>query len=556
MSASTKKKLRKEQNFAQLTEKQLNEQKEAKKLKITTIIFSVVILAVLIAGIVTISINAYSNSGLVARNTTALTVGEHKLSAAELNYFYMDGINSFYNEWYSTYGEYAATYLMFMTGLDVSSPLDQQQYDENMTYADYFTEAAINSAVSAYTAYDLAQAAGTDLHELDKDTIDLTMTQLQLAALQYGYSNTGDYLKAMYGNGATEETFRKYLEVISVSNHHLEDVFNGFTYDAATLDAYNAEHYEEFTSYSYRTFTLYPSAFLKCTASADDKEHVHSDEENAQALADAKAAAEALLAAAPTDTESFNEAIKALEAYAESTSSCSVVDDLLFSEITNEKIANWLKEEGRKTGDLTLLTNETTSTDDAGNQTTKVGSYTVILMIDRNENNMELVNVRHILKSYEGGTKDENGNVEYSVKEKEAAVEAVKLLEENWKTAGATEELFATLAKDNSTDTGSASNGGLYEDVYPGQMVTEFNDWCFDESRKPGDTGIVETTYGAHLMYFVGNTGVTFRNFMIENVLRNEDYDAFVTDMNNNAQYEVKNTSKLNRNLVLGNMMG
>ena len=42
-----------------------------------------------------------------------------------------------------------------------------------------------------------------------------------------------------------------------------------------------------------------------------------------------------------------------------------------------------------------------------------------------------------------------------------------------------------------SADTGSNTNGGLYTEVYQGQMVTEFNDWCFDESRQPGDTGIV-----------------------------------------------------------------
>ena len=43
MSASAKKKLRKEQNAAQLTEKQLKQQKEAKKLKLYTTIFVVAI---------------------------------------------------------------------------------------------------------------------------------------------------------------------------------------------------------------------------------------------------------------------------------------------------------------------------------------------------------------------------------------------------------------------------------------------------------------------------------------------------------------------------------
>ena len=52
MSASTKKKLRREQNAAQLTEKQLQEQKEAKKLKKQTLIFTVAIALILVASIV------------------------------------------------------------------------------------------------------------------------------------------------------------------------------------------------------------------------------------------------------------------------------------------------------------------------------------------------------------------------------------------------------------------------------------------------------------------------------------------------------------------------
>ena len=47
MSASSKKKLRAEENAAKLTEKQLSERKEAKKLRIYTIAFGVV-LAVMI----------------------------------------------------------------------------------------------------------------------------------------------------------------------------------------------------------------------------------------------------------------------------------------------------------------------------------------------------------------------------------------------------------------------------------------------------------------------------------------------------------------------------
>ena len=60
----------------------------------------------------------------------------------------------------------------------------------------------------------------------------------------------------------------------------------------------------------------------------------------------------------------------------------------------------------------------------------------------------------------------------------------------------------------------------------PGQMVTEFNDWCFDADRKPGDTGIIETSYGVHVMYF-DSFGNIYRDALVENALRSADYNAW-----------------------------
>ena len=34
-------------------------------------------------------------------------------------------------------------------------------------------------------------------------------------------------------------------------------------------------------------------------------------------------------------------------------------------------------------------------------------------------------------------------------------------------------------------------------------MVEPFEQWCFDESRQYGDTGLVRTSYGYHIMFFV-----------------------------------------------------
>ena len=111
------------------------------------------------------------------------------------------------------------------------------------------------------------------------------------------------------------------------------------------------------------------------------------------------------------------------------------------------------------------------------------------------------VNVRHILFTFPD--EDEDGT---STDEEKAAAlaNAQKILEEYQKNP--TEDNFAELANANSEDPGSNTNGGLYEGVYPGQMVDTFNDWCFDPARKTGDTDIVETSYGYHVMYFVEQT--------------------------------------------------
>ena len=41
-------------------------------------------------------------------------------------------------------------------------------------------------------------------------------------------------------------------------------------------------------------------------------------------------------------------------------------------------------------------------------------------------------------------------------------------------------------------------------------MVDPFDEWCFDDARKAGDTGIVKTDYGYHVMYYVSKGEAVF----------------------------------------------
>ena len=56
------------------------------------------------------------------------------------------------------------------------------------------------------------------------------------------------------------------------------------------------------------------------------------------------------------------------------------------------------------------------------------------------------------------------------------------------------------------------STGGLYTDISVGQMVEPFEAWCFDASRKTGDYGLVQTTFGYHIMYFVASEEIWVAN--------------------------------------------
>lgn len=116
------------------------------------------------------------------------------------------------------------------------------------------------------------------------------------------------------------------------------------------------------------------------------------------------------------------------------------------------------------------------------------------------------VNVRHILLLPEGATLDTIFTETFSEEAWEATrVKAQEILD-NWVANDGTEDGFAALAGEHSVDTGSNSNGGLYNDVYQGEMVEAFDAWCFDAARQPGDYGLVKTEYGYHIMYFVDST--------------------------------------------------
>ena len=132
-----------------------------------------------------------------------------------------------------------------------------------------------------------------------------------------------------------------------------------------------------------------------------------------------------------------------------------------------------------------------------------------------------------------------------------AAKEKAETLLDLWKSGKADEESFIELAMEHNTDPGSKENGGLYEDVYPGQMVEAFEEWCFHADRKPGDTGVVETEYGYHVMYYKEDGELSYRDFMIDNVLTNEAFEAWEKSLTDKVTTEDINLSGMETDYVI-----
>ncbi len=541
MSASSKKKLRNAQNAEKLTEKQLAEQKEAKKLKTYTTLFVAVMALVVCLAIVFAVTTTVTSSGVREKNTIAVTVGDHEISNAQFNYYYMDAVNEFMNN----YGNYA-----YIFGLDTTVALDQQVTNEETgaTWADDFMESAKSAIQATYALVDAANEAGFTLTEEQIATVDNQIANMKLYAnLYYGYTDLEQYLKASYGYGSTEENFREYLQMNTLAQAYSSHYAQSLAYEDAEIRAEDAANPIAYNGYSYNYYYLNATKFLEGGTTAEDGTTTYSDEEKAASVAAAEAAAKALTTGINT-VEALDAAIAALPINAETTGASTASNDVSSASIMSY-FADWVLAADRKEGDITYVAN--TSTDAEGKET--VNGYYVVLFRGVNDNNYPLVNVRHILVGFEGGTTDPNtGVTTYTDEQKAIAKEEAEKILADFQAGAALEDAFAELANELSDD-GDGTTGGLYTDVYPGQMVTNFNDWCFAEGRKAGDTGIVESEYGYHVMYYSGDTETMYRDFLIENALASAEYNEWTAALIEATVVTEQNMKYISTDLVLAN---
>lgn len=500
MSASREKRKRREERAQEVNTGSVKKTKglsEKGKSVLTSVVSAVIVVAILVVII--------GNSGIIPQKAAALAVGSEKISASSFNYYYKDAYANFVN----TYSDYISYFF------DTSTPLDEQTYSDDMTWADYFIDQAQATAKQAEILCAAAKDAGFTLSEEDAASIDSQIEYLESYAPSMGYASLKSYLITYYGKGCNEASYRDYLETRYIASAYANEKFDSFTYADDQLGEYYEENKDTLDTVTYRAF-----AVAAATAEEDD-----TDFDADAALADAKSIADSMASQSQGNEQAFIDL--ALENAPESNKEYYEDSDAtLAKNVTSSNagtFSEWLFDAERVEGETTVIENGTTG-------------YYVVMFLGRSANDYETVNVRHILIQPES---DDDSATEYTDEQWAAAEAKAQELYEQWQNGDATEDSFSELAVSNSTDTGSASEGGLYEGVYKGQMVTEFEDWCFDESRQVGDTGIVKTSYGYHIMYYVG-TGDMYWRTLADNGLRNADYDSWYTDFSANYNVSAK----------------
>jgi len=543
MSASNKKKLRKEQKAAALTEKQLKEQKDAKNLKryTTTFVVCMLLIVALVIGIV-----LYTPVNRALDNSTiALTVGNNKLNTTMMNYFLADAIEQVRTEYEETYGDYAFLYAG-MNGLDYYASLDDQKHPEktDKTWGQVFVEQAIEDATNIYSLYDAALKAGHKLSEDEETSILSTISSMTFYAVYYnGYSSLDSYLRACYGSTANQENYTEYLNVKALAQSFSTKYFDNLKYEEKDYREHEKKDYYYYSSYNFSAYEIVVGDYREGGTKDEDGNTTYSDAEIAAAQTAAKADAEALVNGKYKDTEEFNKAIAALKINKDKKDVASTLYTKQFGgeTIAQEDFRKWLSDLDRKSGDIGMFPQVTKDKD--GKEV--ITGYSVIMFHSGTDNLMKLVNVRHILLKVETTT-DKDGKTIFKVEsQKNAELKAKEILEKFKNGKFLTGESFGLLAKEYSDD-GSANENGLIDEIYPGMTVEAFDNWCFDTNRKVGDTDIITSDYGYHVMYFEGFCEMTYRDLLIDSELRDDATSKWIEDIAKNTEVIVGNVSRLN----------
>ena len=502
--------------------------------KVANKVISIVLCAVIVLGVVAFSLNYY---GALQRVIKIGGVGsDQSVSIAEYEYYYMRAYNQVRYQ-----AQYYQYYYQTSNGYDLSlTPEEQTQTTKDadgneITWVEKLHEDTLEIIQLHKAYYNEALKMGLKLTKADEAFIDKQIEDLRDEAKSAGSNSSSSnsenkvtyslnaYLRKVYGGSINERFLRKQLKIQVLAQKYLTERTNEIAkdYDQKDIDA---EYKKDTTAYDFVTFRAYTFKTTELTKEDNETDDALKARQ-AKANAEVKKNANDFYNAVTNDA-TFTAKAKELN---KDTADYNVDKETKYSMLKStaqstfsEDAAKWLFDSSTKVGSKKLFSDE------------ENGKYIVVLALSK-PHQEQTVTARHILFQ----TKDQNSGNDLSeeeiAKKKTQAEDVLKKFNEGDKT----EDSFAALANEYNEDTGSSSNGGLYEHIYPGQMVTEFNDWVFDANRKAGDVELVETDYGYHIIYFVAKDGKDYYDSAIRSSKANKDIETETKALQEGKDYVV-----------------
>jgi len=361
-------------------------------------------------------------------------------------------------------------------GGDPAVSLKTQVFTADDSGDSWFTvlmEDAIDFAEHYLMLCELSKANGYVLDAEDEAFLKDQEEAMQKEAAAYGWDKEL-YLQQLYGTDIRWKDLDGALRKMRLAEQYYKKQIETLTFSPEELEEEFAAHMTNFAVVDYYLINL-------GDGEAIPPELIDQTKEKLEAAADEtalKAALEDFLL--KTQPAASVEEAGGIKAFTEDYLTKNRQESQAYDD---SDFMKWAFAEGRKAGDVFYQQNASTN-----------APYAYYLISAPRKNTGAAVDVRHILFK--------TGDVYATAEEARAKAEEIYKL---WQDEGEKEDRFIELCAEYSADR-NAQTGGLYTGVLPGQMVQTFNDWCFDEARMPGDSGLVDTQFGTHMMLFVSRS--------------------------------------------------
>lgn len=297
---------------------------------------------VIIAAAAVFSIGSSVYGKYSATHNTYVKIGNHNLTKAEYDCYFNSAVNSYLQ----MYGSYVS-----MMGLDPNADLESQAYPGNdmMTWKDYFDQSTVEQITQVKA---LADDAAANKFDYD-DTEDMEEFQASVeAGAKEASVSVSEYYTSMYGEYATASMVESMVRESFLANAY-------YTY----LTEQNAPSEEEISSYYEENKDSYDLVDYRSFYFESDSKEGASEEEKASAMEGLKARADEM-AERRKGGEDFEALCKeyaaedAKENYGGETDGSLAEDARNYA--TPSAATDWLFDESRKNGDLTVLSDENT----------------------------------------------------------------------------------------------------------------------------------------------------------------------------------------------------